>query len=67
MIKHMNHSEYQENLKSKSREELVFIITDARAAIKAMPNGVNAGYYADEIHYAVMELNDRNANVLIEV
>ena len=59
MIKNMNHGEYQKKLKSKDDGELCYIIADARDAINTMPDNPNAGYYMDEIHYAVMELNHR--------
>jgi hypothetical protein len=58
-MKTMNHTEYQKNLKHKSFAELHYILKDAQEAIKAMPDGINAGYYADEINYAAMELNRR--------
>jgi hypothetical protein len=32
---------------------------DCREAIAAMPDGENAGYYMDEIHYCAMELRRR--------
>ncbi len=58
-MKTMNHAEYQKNLKRKSDAELRFITKDAREAMEAMPHGENAGYYADEVHYAAMELRNR--------
>ena len=59
MRKIMNHDEYQKDLKSKSVSALRFIVEDACEAIKAQPDGINAGYYADEIHYAHAELRRR--------
>lgn len=59
MQKKMDHAAYQKRLKTKSDAELRFIIKDANEALKAMPDGENAGYYADEIHYASMELQRR--------
>ena len=53
MKKHINHIEYPKNLKAKSDEALLFIIEDANKAIEAMPDGENAGYYADETAVAV--------------
>ena len=35
---------------------------DCKAAIATMPDGYKAGYYADEIHYAAMELKRREDN-----
>lgn len=57
--KKMDHSDYQRRLKSKSDEELKFIIKDAREAIEANPDNPNNGYYQDEISYAGMELRRR--------
>lgn len=57
----MNHAEYQKNLKNKTVAELMFIMNDASAAIKANPDNPNNGYYADEISYAGMELKKRRA------
>ena len=55
----INHIEYPKSLKSKSIESLRFIIKDAKEALKANPNSAKAGYYADEICYAGMELKAR--------
>jgi hypothetical protein len=63
-MKKMNHAEYQRKLKSKSIEELKYIIKDAREAEEAMPMGENAGYYADEQHYAAMEIAKREKNAV---
>lgn len=57
--KHIDHTEYPKMLKKKSIAELKFIIKDAREAMEAMPNNPNYGYYADEVNYAAMELNNR--------
>jgi hypothetical protein len=57
----MNHAEYQKNLKNKTVAELMYIMNDASAAIKANPDNPNNGYYADEISYAGMELKKRRA------
>ena len=59
LLKQMDHSEYQEGLKLKSDESLRFIAKDAREASEALPNGINAGYYADESLYCQAELNRR--------
>ncbi len=59
MAKTMDHGKYQAALKNKSWAELKYIIEDARETIKANPEGENAGYYMDEIHYASMELKRR--------
>ncbi len=55
----MDHTKYPRGLKSKSISSLHFIIRDAREAIKANPENPNAGYYADEISYAAMEIRRR--------
>ena len=55
----INHTQYQIKVKSLSSESLRFIIKDCKEAINAMPNNPKNGYYQDEIHYCVMELNKR--------
>lgn len=57
--KKMDHSEYQKRLRTKSDDELKYIIKDAREAIEANPENPNNGYYQDEISYASMELKRR--------
>ena len=61
-MKTMNHNEYMKACKTKTVEQLQFIREDASAAIRAMPFGENAGYYADEVHYAAMELKRRRTS-----
>jgi hypothetical protein len=56
----INHTEYMKKVKTMTEESLQYIITDAKEAIEAMPFGSKAGYYMDEIHYCVMEMNRRN-------
>ena len=63
VTKHMDHAAYQKLLKKKDDTELQFIIKDAKEAIEANPENPNNGYYQDEIHYAVMELNRRKGKV----
>lgn len=58
-MKTMNHVDYPKSLKTKTDEQLRFIMKDAKEAIDAMPNGENAGYYQDEICYCVDELYAR--------
>ena len=58
-MKQIDHKAYPKALKGKSSASLRFIIQDCREALQAMPNGVKAGYYADEINYCCMELNKR--------
>lgn len=57
--KKMDHTAYPKMCRTISDAELRYIISDCRAALAAMPNGENAGYYADEINYAAAELNRR--------
>lgn len=59
MKKSMNHAEYQKAMRGKTEAELHWIIKDAGEAVKANPDGVNAGYYADEVNYASSELYRR--------
>lgn len=53
------HTKTMAKFKDTSNASLKYIIKDASAAIKAMPDGKKAGQYADEIHYASMELKKR--------
>ncbi len=55
----MDHAGYQKKTKQMSEETLRFIIKDAQEAIKANPENLNNGYYADEISYCSMELKRR--------
>ncbi len=57
--KRMDHYAYPVSLFNKSDEELRFIIKDANEAMRAMPDGENAGYYADEVNYAADEIARR--------
>ena len=59
MKKTMDHGAYPKALRKKSEAELRYIIKDAGEAVKALPDGVNAGYYADEVLYAATELRRR--------
>jgi hypothetical protein len=56
MAKVMNHTDYPKQLRTRSEDELRFIMQDAKEAIDAMPDGENVGYYADEICYCADEL-----------
>ena len=58
-VENINHTEYPKSLRTKSEAALRYIIADAKAAIEANPEGHKAGYYADEICYAGMELARR--------
>lgn len=56
---HIDHTAYMERVKTLSDSALRYVINDAAAAIRAMPDGHKAGYYADEIHYCSDELTKR--------
>jgi hypothetical protein len=55
----IDHAAYPESLREKSDAALRYIMRDATAAMRANPFGEKAGYYADEVHYASMELRRR--------
>ena len=58
----IDHKEYPKRCREMSAVCLRWTIKDCKAAIAAMPDGYKAGYYADEIHYAAMELKRREDN-----
>jgi hypothetical protein len=58
-MKVMNHGEYQKNVKRMDIDALQHVLADCQAAIKAMPDNPNCGYYEDEIHYCAAELHRR--------
>ena len=60
-MKKMNHADYQKALRNKTEDQLRYIAKDAREAAEAMPEGENAGFYLDEVHYCSMELARRAA------
>lgn len=62
-MKNMNHIEYPKSLKTKSLDELLFTIKDAKEAMNAMPDNPNNSYYADEVCYCVNEINRRKGEV----
>lgn len=55
----IDHREYPKILRTKTYQELYFIMKDAHEAMKAMPDGPKVGYYADEINYCCNELHRR--------
>ena len=57
--KTMNFAVYAERIAKLPSVALRFILKDAQEAIEAMPDGVNAGYYADETHACAAELRNR--------
>ena len=59
VAKKMNHTEYMANTRKMDTASLLYVREDARSAMEAMPEGENAGYYADEVHYCNMELARR--------
>jgi len=60
-MKTMNHAEYIKSTKRMTIESLLYVRQDAQNAINAMPEGQNAGYYADEVHYCSMEIARRKS------
>lgn len=61
MIKRMDHNEYPATLRNKTDAQLRYIMKDAHEAMKAFPEGPNAGYYADEVNYCADELHRRKS------
>ena len=62
MKKTMQWAKYTTRIEKLPSIALRFIIKDAQEAIKAMPDGINAGYYADESHVCAGELRKRALN-----
>jgi hypothetical protein len=56
---HIDHAAYQAICRRRSEAQLAYAIKDAAEAMEAMPDGHKAGYYADEIHYCVAEMERR--------
>ena len=59
-MKIMNHAEYQARVRTMSYNELLYTARDARDAAAAYPEGPNAGYYLDEMHYCAAEMHRRD-------
>jgi hypothetical protein len=59
MKKQMNWTEYVDRIQRLPSIALRFICKDAQEAIDAMPDGVNVGYYSDEILLCSAELKKR--------
>lgn len=57
--KTMDHAAYMAAIEGKPSCALRFTVKDALEALDAMPDSPNAGYYADEVHYCLMELQKR--------
>ena len=55
----IDHVEYPKRLRSKSEDELRYIVKDAAEAAEAMPDAPQTGYWLDEVNYALMELKRR--------
>lgn len=60
----MKHAEYQERIAKLPSVAVRFIMNDAMETIVAMPDGPNAGYYADEICYCADELAKREKSLV---
>lgn len=58
-MKTMQWAIYEERIKRLPSVALRFIRKDAQGVIDAMPGGINAGYYADEMHICASELRKR--------
>ena len=56
----MRFANYAERCRNATDAGLVYVMKDARAAMLANPDGVKAGYYADEINYCADELARRD-------
>jgi len=57
----MDHSKYLQDIKSWDIAQLYYVRDDAAKARDAMPDGINSGYYADEVHYCGMEIRRRQS------
>ena len=60
LVKKMDHNAYIARTRKMEDASLRYVRDDARQAIEAMPDGPNAGYYADEMHYCEMEIARRS-------
>jgi hypothetical protein len=58
--KYMDHNLYSKALVNLSKAALRYSLKDAREARDAMPEGINNGFYADEVHYIAAELRRRD-------
>jgi hypothetical protein len=57
----MTHNLYINGLKTRTTDSLRFSLIDAQEAVNAFPDGINAGFYMDEVHYIAAELRTRQA------
>ena len=57
--KYMDHNLYVASLKRLNDDALAYSLNDARSARDAMPEGINNGFYADEVHYIAAEIRRR--------
>ena len=64
MKKLMEHASYMASVKRRTTPQLEYQLQDAREALDAMPEGVNASYYADEVCYIGMELKFRSGKAM---
>lgn len=55
----IDHRQYPKWVAELSEAKLRYIIEDAQKAIRSLPTGEKAGYYADEINYAANEISYR--------
>ncbi len=57
--KQMDHAQYMLKVRKMSDSSLRYVLEDAKQACLTHPDGINAGYYADECHYCAMEITRR--------
>jgi len=55
----IDHAATQRKLRGYDLESLWFVVQDTQEAMDANPTGHKAGFYADEQHYAHMEISRR--------
>lgn len=58
-VQHLDHAAYAVKVRRMTDAALRYTMKDASDAIKAMPYGEKAGYYADEIHACSGEMRRR--------
>lgn len=64
LIKVMDHKRYQEICRKRSEAALRFAIKDCQEVLRVNPGCLNAGFYADEISYCLMELKRRGVSLM---
>jgi hypothetical protein len=59
IVKQMDHTAYKKKVRKMDLHALVYVAKDAQAALNAIPDGPNAGYYQDEVLYCLDEIKRR--------